>query len=261
MRARLFTIALGLVPAGCLFYPDLGDLSGGTKDAGASDAAVTDAAADAPSDAPSGDGGRFCAGSNHAFCADFDEGAVDDGWDGKQIDLGSIVASTAQRVSSPNAALITMPRRSDVSPLAYATLYKKWPGFVHVVVDFDAFIVAPAWQNGDINSGVFTMAFTSSTANEDLNVSVGRTYTTVGNPGADANGAELPTDRWIHFHFDVDPAKSMIATIDGKPFNSTWPALVPGTGRSTVVTIGVSGYNRPAPEYKVYYDDLTVDLK
>ncbi len=258
MRAR-FTAAgfSSLALVGCLFYPDIGDLAGASSDGGVTEGAASDGPAP---DAPAPDAGRFCAGSTHAFCADFDQGAVGDGWDGTQIDLGSIATSNAQSVSAPSSALAVMPRRASSAPYANALLRKQYPGFAHVVVDLDAYIVAPAWQAGDVNSGMFTISYHSSTVNEGVAVSVGDGYTTVGNPGADSNGAALPTDRWIHLHFDVDPTKSMVATIDGKPFNSTWPALAPGSAPQTVVTIGVNGYNQPAPEYRIYYDNLTIDL-
>ena len=148
MRSR-FTVAgfLSMAVAGCLFYPDIGDLAGATVDAGPTETGAKDVSPDAP-DGGTADAGRFCAKSVHAFCADFDQGAVCDGWDGQEVDLGSIVTSTAQRVSAPNAALFTMPRRSDTAPYANVLLRKGWPGFVHVVVDLDAYIEAPAWQAG-----------------------------------------------------------------------------------------------------------------
>lgn len=242
-----------------MFYPDIGDLSGARVDAGTPEGSTPDTGT---GDVVQSDSGkRFCQSSVHAFCADFDDGvALKDAWD-MQFDVGSAAAiSTKQASSAPNSAFITMARREANAPTAYGVLNKVFTGWARTVVDFDAYIEAPAFLSGDVNSGIVTISFYSD-PNIDVGVAVsaGDGYVTVGTPGTPGSGKQMPNGRWFHLHFDVDPKSSLSAKIDDEIFKDTWTSSA-GSNPRTVVSIGISGYNRPAPAYNVYYDNVTIDF-
>jgi hypothetical protein len=258
-RAWFATVTIAFALGGCLFYPDIGELSG-------SGSPTVDGGVDAPGDSPSpadakADAGRFCTSAPHAFCADFDQGALADGWDDTYQDFNStLVLSTKRALSAPGSASITMPRRESGASAAYATLIKRFTGWKRIVIDFDAYIEAPTFLSGDVNSGMLTIeSYSEPNQNVGIAVSVGEVYTTVGNPGTASNGAPLSWDRWFHVHFDVTPTKSFSAVIDGQAFAGTWSATM-GTDPKTIIGIGVAGYNKPAPEFRFYYDNVTIDF-
>ena len=243
--------------AGCLYYPNLGSLSDGAPTG--ADASSLDVVAEArPPDG--GDAGGFCQSANHAFCADFDQGPVLSGWDSPQLDFGgTITASSTRYVSPSTSAAILMPRRGAAAPTSYVTLNKGWPGWRHVIIDFEVYLEAPSWDTLDVNSGIFAVEFFSASNDQGISLSAGKDYLTVGNPGTAMGGKPVPNDRWFHVQFDVDPTKGLKATIDDQVFSATWSAQA-GASPTMRIYLGVSGFNQPAPEYRLDYDNVTVDF-
>lgn len=256
---RHVLVSLAVVPvAACLYYPDLDEL-GGSRATG-SDAAVPDAPKDSPGANDAADAGRFCLSSTHAFCADFDDGSVTAGWNSPQLDFGgTITASTVRSVSPNTSAAVRIPRRGAADPAAYVTMNKQFSGWARIVVDFDMYIEAPSWVTGDVNSGIFSLFFYSDGLDKGLSVSAGKDYVTLGTPAGSLGGDPMPNDRWFHVHFDVDPSKGTKATIDGQSFNDAWSAS-PTANPVMRIAVGISGYNQPAPEYRINYDNVTVDF-
>ena len=266
---------------GCSLLTDLGDLAGGpasdagadattldgATDAAAEAAPVPDADADAGADAaPDADAGTdafvapgFCATHpGHAFCLDFDDGGLPGDWT-QSVSLGSVTWTTGTTLSPPGALRSTVPRRPTNKE--YAELRKRVSdGLRRVVVEFDFYVEPPMWQAGDINAGVFDIGLYSSTLNTGVATSVGEQYVTIGNPGTPLSGTKLRFGTWLHAKYDLDPAGTFDATLDGAPFHQTVAALDAGTSPSTHVILGVDGYNAPAPEFIVYYDNILVDL-
>lgn len=247
--------------AGCLF-PDVGGLTGGAIDSGNDVVVVMDASAEAEAEAGVEASVPFCTQSSHTFCADFDEGDVLLGWSSNQVDTdGTLGLSTSNALSSPAAAHMTMARRGSSAPTENATISKGFAAWQRIVTDVDVYLVAPAWQQGDVNSGFFTMGFYSSATSDAMALSIGANYVTVGAPGGvSSNGTTFPTDQWVHVHVDVDPAGTFSMTIGTQSFQKTFPAM-DGTGSPHMyVNLGISGYNEPAPAFDVSYDNVTIDL-
>lgn len=257
MRHVLVPLAMGPFVA-CLYYPDVGDLSG--SGSSTIDAAAADAPKDSLASSDAADAGRFCLTGAHAFCADFDDGSVSAGWSDLQLDFGGTITPSTTRFVSPSfSAAVKMPRRAVSDPISYVTMNKLFSGWAHIVVDFDVYIEAPSWITGDVNSGIVSLFFYSDGLDKGISVSCGKDYTTIGTPAGQLNGGAMPSDRWFHVHFDVDPSKGTKATIDGQAYNDAWSAS-PSANPTTRIAVGVSGYNQPAPEFRINYDNVTVDF-
>ena len=118
MRRFAFT-AIALLVGGCSLFVDLDGLSvadGGSGDALASDAGVTDAsaidAADA-SDASTVDAARFTCPDASIVCDDFDESGLGARWSRVTIQNGTLGIDNSAAFSPPNSLLITLPDNPD----------------------------------------------------------------------------------------------------------------------------------------------------
>ena len=155
----------------------------------------------------------------------------------------------------------TMALRSASAAIEYATISKAFSVWRRIVVDVDVYLVQPAWQRSDVNSGIFTMGLYSDATTDGVAMSVGAGYVTFGVPGGkSSNGAPFPVDQWVHLHVDLDPAGTFSAIVGTEAFQQTFPALDGTSNPRMFVNIGVSGYNKPAPAFDVSYDNLTIDL-
>lgn len=112
-RLALASIAWMASIAGCSLLTETDGLSGGSS--GAVDAAA-DAATDALSatdagatDAHDAESGATSCAAGELFCADFDEGAVEKGWDGLSSATGSITADGETFVSPLRSAFVSIP--------------------------------------------------------------------------------------------------------------------------------------------------------
>jgi hypothetical protein len=279
-RRALLSVGCAAAVAGCSLLTDLGGLAGGpSADAGADATTAIDGAADAtvdtwtPPDADADAGADGDAGADadgapapgfcmthpaHAACLDFDDGGLPSDWT-QYVSLGSVTWSSTVALSPPGALRSTVPRRPTNKE--YAELRKKMSSDFHrVVVELDLYVEPPAWQAGDINAGVFDIGLYSSTVNTGVATSVGQTYVTLGNPGAALAANPVRYAKWIHAKFDLDPAGTYDVTLDGASFHQTFAPLDAGLSPSTQVILGVDGYNAPAPEFIVYYDNVLIDL-
>jgi hypothetical protein len=268
MRFARRLLGVGLVACtSCSLLTDLNGYSGGASPVaeGGADAPGAAPDADAP-DAPdaSADAGPFCVPGAHAFCADFDTGDLLAGWTRPNVDaIGAVTLATDRSVSPARSMLATLSRRSSNAPSQYALLEEELAGFHRTRVEFDFYPKAPSWQNGDVNSGIFVLYFYSPAiagGGDGVALSMGRDYTTLGALGTSLDGTPLPTDQWLHARVDVDPAGSIDATFGPVHFNGTFAALPQGPSSVTSLQLGISGYNQPAPEFRVYYDNVTVDF-
>jgi hypothetical protein len=203
----------------------------------------------------------FCSAIKHAFCADFDTGALADGWTHTDVESpGAVTLSTDTSVSPARSFLSTMARRASTDPFANAALEIKFGGWHHMVVEFDFLPKTPDWIDTDVNSGLFALSFFGDNYSDGLALSMGHAYTTLGTPGTDISDAPLPTEAWLHAHVDFDPAGKVDATFGTIHFIGTFAALPNDTNQTTALSVGINGYNQPAPQYRVYYDNVTVDF-
>ena len=204
---------------------------------------------------------RFCLPGVHSFCDDFDIGAPLASWDGQYLDpKGGLSVSMLRAKSATGSLLSTMARRGASDPHAQSTVYKQFAGVRRVIVEFDVFLETPSFASGDVNSGIVGIFFSSSTPKAAVALSVGKGYTTLGNPGTSVNSAALTGDTWLHARFDFDPAGTVQGSIGASSWQQTFPAYFVGTDPETSLQLGVNGYNQPAPELRVFYDNVTIDF-
>jgi hypothetical protein len=256
---RLQFLSSGVVClTACGLFPSLEDYqSNGT------DASTDVVTVDAPIDVNKADSGSFCGASTHAFCSDFELPNVNDGWSSKQTtSSGTVSLSTDLSTSPSHSMLAVMPRRAANAPAAYALLRQDFAVWHRIVVEFDFFARAPAWQTNDVNSGVFVLFYYSSaTPGEGLSLSMGQGYTTLSAPNnMQLSGATLPTEAWQHARIDMDPIGKVDATFGTVHFTGAFPPIPTGTSPKMSLQLGISGYNQPAPEFRIYYDNVTVDF-
>ncbi len=93
------------------------------------------------------------------------------------------------------------------------------------------------------------------------NLSIGPDYTTFGNPGADKSGTVIAFDEWIHMKVVVDPGGSTRLELGPQVIEQTFPPMVPAANAITTVELGIAGYNKPCPQFDVWYDNVTIDLQ
>jgi hypothetical protein len=274
MRSTFAKLVAAAVPValflGCSLTTDLSGFSGQEPPQVSSPESGSDASADGTIPTPEGGADatpadaatRFCIPGAHAFCDDFDVGAPLATWEGKAVDSkGTVSVSTQRAKSAPGALLTTMARRAASDPYALSAAFKKFPGARRIVVEFDMFLETPSFVDGDINAGIVSIYISSSTVgNAQIALSVGKGYTTFGNPGAPVNGDPLTGDTWLHARFDFDPSGKVTGSIGSVTWQQTFPAYVVGTNPETRLDLGVNGYNQPAPEFRVFYDNVTIDF-
>lgn len=274
-RARSVGLALAfaLAATACALAVDTSGLTGGSSGASPADAGGDapapgrDAAGPAP-DAGGGDASadadaavtRFCApGHGHALCADFDEGAYLAGFDNQVIGpVGEVVAASERSRSAPKSLRTTLGRRE--STIEYAVvIHSRTAPWRRVVTEFDVFLQQPDFKAADINAGIFTAGFYGEL---DANVafSVGPDYTTLAVPSSAISGPAFPFDRWVHVRFDMDPLTGKVSsTVDGARLERSFAPTAQGNSPTTALSFGVSGYNKPCPTFRVFYDNVVVD--
>ncbi|MFO0667124.1 MAG: hypothetical protein U0174_24440 [Polyangiaceae bacterium] len=248
--------------SGCGLFPDLTHLSGGSPGA---DGGPPDF--DAPFDSATvgdvnGRPGSPCS-TPHDFCDDFDSSDNPIAkWTDQTVDAKGSINTTANAQSSPRAVEMHMARRSADNPDAYAIISKRFDGWRPMRVEYDMFLKQPSWQPDDVNAGFFHVDFVgTSPTTRDITISVGSNYKSVGGSVQVPGHSPLPTDTWVHFRFDIDPLKGRVAALVGNDeVTGTWSAFAVPSSASTVVSIGVLGYNEPAPAFDVIYDNVTVDF-
>ena len=202
-----------------------------------------------------------CAAGSSAFCEDFDTSGAVPTWDQSAIDpKGSLSVSALRATSAPASLLSTMAQRSASDAYAQATLRKEFVGWRRIVLEFDIFVEPPAFSGSDVNSGIVDLYFRSATSSDGVALGLGATYTTLGIPGKLVNSSVLVEGAWQHARFDVDPTGSATGSIGAVSWKGTFPALVAGSAPTMGIDIGVDGFNRPAPEFRVFYDNVTVDF-
>jgi hypothetical protein len=130
MRAPNVVIAcLGV--AACGLFPDLADLTRG-------DAASPDGAADVASVDAGADARTSPCTAVHAFCDDFDHGALGATWDSVVVQSGPVALSTVNVVTVPDSFQATA--NATGSPSA---LVKNFPSSNHTHVELDLMIENP----------------------------------------------------------------------------------------------------------------------
>lgn len=270
--ALAVAVAAAAIPA-CALTVDTSGLSGGASGATPSDAAVDapvsardgggpgpDAARDAASE---GDATltRFCApGHGHALCVDFDDGPAITGFDDQSVGaVGEVVSATERSRSAPRSLRTTLGRRE--ATIEYAVVIHSRSGpWRRVVTDFDIYLETPTFKASDINAGIFTAGFYGDSQDMGIAFSAGPDYTTLAAPGTALSGPVFPFDRWVHVHFDIDPVNGKLSsTVDGVTLERTFFPIASGNSPSSSLSFGVSGYNKPCPTFRAYYDNIVVD--
>ncbi len=263
------SLAVAALFAGCSLTTDLSGFSTDTDAAPTSGEGGADAATDGTTVLPDAatEGGKpdaagtFCVPGAHAFCEDFDTSTTLPALDGTQVDpKGAVSLSTARAASAPGALLSTMQRRVASDVHAQATLEKDFSGWRRTVLDFDVFVEAPGFVSNDVNSGIISLFFDSSTNGASFSLSVGVGYTTLGTPQTLLNSGALAYGSWQHAHFDIDPTGNVEGSVGAASWKGTFVPPAAGASPSTRIQLGVNGYNQPAPEFRVFYDNVTVDF-
>jgi len=273
MQSRLLLVAAlpALALAACSLVTNFDDLaSGGAAgaDAGGGADATTDVGVDAAV-APDGSGEAgadsaappFCSGT-HAFCADFDEGSLLDGWTTKQVDALGMIEQSGVRYVSPGASFHSFLPRRAAGDIENAVLVKYLPGvWKRTVVDFEFFLERPDFQASDINAAFLQITFAGngSGSGQTLYFTIGEGYSHISMPGALIEAGEARYDGFVHVHLDIQPGTALSATLDGKTYQGTPSAISGGPGTRTELYFGITGYNAPVPAFSAYYDNIVVD--
>jgi hypothetical protein len=269
-KSVLYTKLLPNVPFGARMP------AGGSLDANTIQCALAWITSEAtPAPAGSGDAGdgaiasddgapTFCAGSTHTFCADFDEPDPDGsvlagGWDKVEEQGGGVVTISTERARSGTRSLKTTIPRQTTTATASANLVRIFPGWGHFRLEFDVWVVAPAWQSGDVNFGMASVGFFSSGAQQAMDLTFAQQYSVYSVGAGTSQLGALPTDAWFHASFDVQPSGSSTANVGGIEYSVTANPVSPGGQPVTWVFMGLIGYNAPSPEVVAYFDNVVVD--
>lgn len=258
MRARAWLSCLaGLLPAGCAFFLDTGSLSGGNAgDGGDAGPLPVVQDADVDADADAAPLPRFCARSAHMFCADFEGSAVDEGWTDKSEDLGGSVSLVAwPGLDGSRSLFATMPRRGTEK--GYASLDLRVDGpWSRLRLEADVFLEPPAFEAGDVNFGILCFGYYAGSTQDGVCMSVAAQQIFF----AGDTPAVFPSNRWVHARIDVDPgARRVVGDVDTLHFDGPFNTPSGSGARSTVIQIGVLGYNAPSPEARIHIDNVTLD--
>jgi hypothetical protein len=220
--------------------------------------------ADAPApDAGAHDGCASLLGAG-LFCADFDTPASGLAlFDSNEAQSpGTLLVSTTRARSGTFALRATRGRLNAGAGRSDQRAIKWLSSSVSLRVGFDIFIEPTTWSATDINTGIFSAAYYA--ANDELLVqtalSHGDKYTTLavdpaGQASADIPG--LPTGRWVHLDIVFDPrsARATLTVDKTKEYITTGPAPASRPAK-VMVSIGLLGYNSPAPPFDVHYDNV-----
>jgi len=255
----ILLLALGAMA--CTVKFDVGPAAGGT-DSGVQDASVADAGgADA--------GVTSCVGVSADFCADFEEGAVDDHWTEPRATRGGTLAIDPDLgFGSARSARFQLPggSSSDMD----AALDKRIDGpWRPMSIDFDTWLATPNW-GGSPNLAIAHVALVSDSAETAARTAY---FALFVEPNGVSVSAQTPTletfsdrstfpyDRWVHVGFDVDfDARTVKVRIDGRELITARfsPSLNVGGDFHTRVTIGLLGFNPPAPAVVQHVDNVVV---
>ena len=269
MTRRPVLLAAASCVAFVACFPDLSALSGGASDAGLADAArpendSSSEDASAKDAAPSLDGGFRCQPGAALFCDDFEAGELLETWTFRQTQFGGKAEhSTGKAQSGSRSLFASLPRRGNLNTNYAASVSKRMPGaWRHVKVNLDVWLDPVSWQAGDINSGILAFAYNSDTQSHGIALSIDKDSTTLG-VGQDSRppGADFPEGKWVHLTLDADPESAVELRMDGVVIGQgTANGWAAGANPDMTLQLGVLGYNDPAPEYAVYYDNVVVEL-
>ena len=277
VRAHLALGVLGgllLGGSACSILTDLNGLSGAPAAAGADGGSPPDGAAGADDGGPATKDGAasdaatdsdgavtptgICAGSTHAFCADFEDADPLAAWTQKFIDVGTTGAVSTTRAKSGSHSFFAMiPQRAASTPNLNVLLDKRFLGtWRRVVVELDIYEEQPAWSSGDINAALLSVETQSSGNGQAWYLTTGPTYTNLNNVSRPA----MATGQWVHVKVDFDPTGTINATVGLINYAAGVVTQTSGANASMLVRIGLNGFNSPVPKFAVYYDNVTIDL-
>lgn len=270
MRAGLIVIVAAAL-AGCSALTDLGDLT--TGDAAAADVVVSDTgapetSAEASMDAAS-DGGADVktspCGAVHAFCDDFDHGALGATWDSVVVQSGPLVYSTSNVITPPHALQATA--NTNGSP---TNLVKNFPAADHTHVELDLMIQSPSVvQNAEVDFitieetqppsgfGFADLTFARNAGTSDLGQ-----YASPLDGGV-ATRQDLAINEafgaWRHVVLDlVFSTQTLEVRIDGTLVQTLH--FVPSLGPSPLqIAVGAAFVNNTSGDWNVFVDDFVVD--
>ena len=135
---------------------------------------------------PGSDGGvtpvDFCAGTMHAFCADFEDADPFAAWTQKYVDLGTTgTLSTTHATSPSHSFFATTPARAASTPNVGAVLEQRFSRpWRRIVVELDIYEDQPAWTAGDVNAGILSVETQSGTNGKAWFLVTGPNYTNLG---------------------------------------------------------------------------------
>jgi hypothetical protein len=272
IAAAAITSAVGTT--GCLYLVDLSGLSGEAAPAPA-DGATADAPLDgaldandasATSDAPTEAAPKSPCAAPHAFCSDFDDGPLGQGWSRSSIDAPATLALDALALSPTRSLRATYPRKT-AAMTGYAveirTLATTWK---RAVFQGDVLIQPPAWQQTDANVAIVELFFNSASNATGTYLFISETNTTAtiehlpDGPDRYLNGDPMPYGRWAHVLVDFDPGGRVHYEVDGKGYDKTFAGVTAGAMAKAELGVGLLNFNDPVPAFDVRWDNVLVDF-
>lgn len=240
--------------------------AGGVDGGGVDGAPVGEGGKDANTGTDAPVTGRFCdgpAGKAAAFCVDFDDGALESGWDKRTVDPNAALDfGSAFATSPPRSLHATMARSAPSANVSVGILEKHFPGiWKRTVVEFDFKVDAVTWKDGDVNRGFLEIGFEGGATQPAMTLISGRDYFQVYMGGVANGHGVLTYDTPMHVRIDVEPALNKVTstiTVNGVADSQVGNTPFMGAGTSMYILVGILGYNRPAPDISAYYDNVTV---
>jgi hypothetical protein len=233
------------------------------SDAPPADSPPVEASTDAAIDVAEAGPKSPCAAS-HVFCDDFDRtNAPASGWTGQDVSpKGMLSLSPTRAVSAPSALFTKLPRRNPADVTEAATLSQViLKSFTKITIAYDMFIEKPDFTDGDINVGVGCFSARYNNTRGATCMSVGADYTGVFNTQL----GPWPWDAWVHVVLTMPTEGSPSATITSTGGTRTATGnyeIEVAVGEPDIrMELGLQSYNKPAPGFTAYYDNVVIDTQ
>lgn len=268
----VFLLAGPLCVSACASaYVSSGALDGSAGEAGLSTAAPSSDATPVLDAATRVDGGTAspCSDgtvqSTRVLCADFDTKKLEDFTDSLVESGGTLDVSIDRALSAPRSLLATLPRR-QAGPASYAHTDKLIDGWRRVRLGFDVYVEAPDRKAGDMPVALagILLASSSQASGSLLFVSEGGTGLSVESAPAASRYFDAPAvlgvGQWTHIELDFDPTTGRyLHSVGGKDGVRNFAIPSKGASPKTIVSVGISSFDAPAPNLRAYYDNVVID--
>lgn len=247
----------GLVGDGPVPGPD-------ASDAPSTDSPPVEASTDSPVDVLADAGPKSPCAASHLFCDDFDRtNAAASGWTRSDVSAkGTLSLSPTRAVTAPYALFTQLPRRNPTDVTESATLTQIIQrSFTKITIAYDTFIERPDFSDGDINVGVGCFNARYNNTRGATCISVGADYSGV----FQTQLGPWPWDRWVHVELSMPvegvPSATITSTAGTKTVTGSYEISVDVGEPDIRVELGLQSYNKPAPGFTAYYDNVVIDAQ